>query len=366
MRRVRRHPFAVIAGTVLVVLAALLGLVLARPRHAPVPTEDMSLQFVAPDLPAFGRGFIEDVTIVPPAHKFCTGTTQVSVVVQGSREFWDDHMTEYSGRSPVALGFAGFSVQRPRAYLLATPQDIDRLRAHDSPIHVAARLPVSVRAIKHLGALTVSVSDWADRRFPLAFLFDAPDLSTRRDSESCWVQIPALTGPISTLGAAIAEATLHLPTAPTLNEFLSGDADPRPSVTVARATVVNAFGASPIEAEPAPDSSSQRGAVWNCHSLGLPKRLRPHDVITITNDGSVVRHMHERSGSPPIAAFESASREPTCAATVAVAALGVSATTLNFAAGVLLTFGVGLLLFPFASAEPSESRESRSEPAEMS
>lgn len=209
-----------------------------------------------------------------------------------------------------------------------------------------------------VGALTVALNDWGQTRFPLAFLFNTPDLVARRDLASCWMSVPALTGPQSQLAATFGEVLLHLPAAPTERQVIEGHLNPRPWVTAGRTTLVDATGDSPISAQPNPALATSSGQVWTCRGPNLPRGLRPNDQLWLTNSGVLIRHNGEKAGAAPRTSdFESEVSAQDCSAIAAVTTGGLvlPPSLIGFIAGILLTLGGAVIVVPFVTQPPNSA-----------
>lgn len=349
----RRYALAFL-GAWLIVAALFLGLYAAKPKPLPRSGSDKALGFIADVTPAFGRGYLLDVSIYPPSELFCRGDATVSVAVEGSREFWEDHAHAFTGSRHVALGIAGLRVRDARAYLLSHPQDLEELRSvvpGGRTLHSPTVVRVQDETGDGVGALEATVHGWGNSREPLLFVFETPDFIARRDLGSCWVEVPALTGALPQFAASFGAVVLGLPDAPSSAQLLAGHPVVRPAATAARATVVNPTGAVLPVLQPDPDYTTADGPTWSCHEFALPAGLHRGDEIRLTNFGPLMRRRGERVGpSPTVATFEADATRRTCAATVALVASGfaVSESALTFFAGVLLTLGGGLIVLPFA------------------
>lgn len=349
----RSHPVAFF-GAWLIVLSLLLGFYAARPKSLPQERSDKAIGFITHVTPAFGRGFLLDVTVYPPTGFFCRGNAIVSVAIEGSREFWEDHADEFRGRRRVALGIGGLRVREPRAYLLSHLEDLEELRSvvpNGRRIHSPTILRVTAKTAGELGALETTVPDWGTVRRPLLYLFETPDLVALRDLGSCWITVPSLTGALPQMAASLGAMALGLPDAPSPGQLYAGHGVMRPAATAARATVVNPSGTVLPVVQPEPDSATVNGPTWSCREFALPSGLRPHDELVLTNFGPLMRRRGEHVGpSPTVSTFAANATRRTCAATVALVASGLSLSesALTFVAGVLLTLGGGLILLPLA------------------
>jgi hypothetical protein len=362
--RFRAHWIAFSSGLLLIAMATWLAYLAARQYQPPNRTSTPAISFVAPLIPLFGRGWIVDMSVHQPSGNLCSGEAEIAVVIQGSREYWDDNPSGLRGRSTFALGIAGMRVRRPRAYLLRSPNDVEALRTQeDGSIDVISRPVVSNETDGRIGALTVSVDDWGQRRNPLAFIFDTPDLVARRDLASCWMSVPALTGPQSQLAATFGEVLLHLPAAPSAQQAVEGHLNPRPWVSAGRTTLVDATGDSPISTEPDPATATSAGQVWTCRSSGLPRNLRGNDQLFLTNSGALIKHRGEQAGAAPqISDFEAVAAAHDCSAIAAVTTGGLvlPPSLVGFIAGILLTLGGALIVVPFVTDPPKRQAADQS------
>jgi hypothetical protein len=350
------HWIAFSSGLLLIGVATWLSYMAARQYPPPNRTDAAAISFVAPLIPLFGRGWIVDTSVHQPTGNLCGGEAEVAVVVEGSREYWDDNPQGLRGRSTVALGIDGMRVRHPRAYLLSSPNDVEALRtATDLPIGVIAQPAVGNETNGPVGALTVALRDWGQTRYPLAFLFDTPDLVARRDLASCWMSVPALTGPQSQLAATFGEVLLHLPDAPTARQTVEGHLNPRPWVSAGRTTLVDATGDRPLSTEPDPAIATIDGQVWTCRSQDLPGGLRQKDHLYLTNSGALVRHNGEEAGAAPrVSDFETATSVRDCSAIAAATTGGfvLAPSLVGFIAGILLTLGGAVIAVPFVTQPP--------------
>lgn len=220
-----KHHLVVTGG--LLSVAAVVLFAMGQPTSLPEAAKvDMAIGFAAPGRPAFDRGWVVDVNLRAPTNWLCRGDTNVLVIVQGSREFWDDHPRGLRGGTWVGLGVAGLPVRSVKAGYLQDVASIEAAKTRGATPNFSETLKTRTVAPHGNGAILVYAPHWGRSRRPLLISFDSPDLAQRHDLASCWVAAPAVTGARSAVAQGLAEYILGDPRAPEPQESLAGHGDP--------------------------------------------------------------------------------------------------------------------------------------------
>ena len=371
-----RYRVCFIGGLAALALGALIGLG-AQPATLPPSTEPglatFSIGFVSPVKPVAGRGYLVDVAIGQPRQRwgprglgFCSRSSDVLVVVQGSREFWADHAKELNGDVTVGLGITGVRVTRVRETGQESPMaariDLPALdvfrRTGFAPVD-GPDLPVEfqqeVRAPASVATITAKISRWGQDRSPIVFAFRSSDVASWRNFSSCWNRLPALTAAQATFAASWAARAIGRPDAPTVDEFTAGTFPILMPATTARVALSNPAGTDILLAQPENTTTTSLGPVWTCDDFDYRKaRLGSSDEITVTGIGVASKRSRDRrSPSLTVDSFRSSAAESDCGGVAGMSRGGrwvLPDEILTFVAGVFVSLGLGLLLLPFGLA----------------